>query len=501
MISFELFDDLFEPVIVLNENAEILYYNSSFLALFQMTPRTVLKLGTLKELFSELGSSFSIFLDNFLTEKASISAELTFTRNQQSNTVILKGSKLFDRYVLMIKDMTVEKQLYDKYKIQVEELKNSHEQILQADKLKALGEMSANISHEINNPLTVASGNNELLGFALESDDLNEQRENITLCQSNITSSLDRISKIISNMKDFLHKSEDAKEYINLHHIIENSIALLKERIEGEKVSVQVVAKNPDVIIMGNQLKLEQVVINLLSNALDALAENNTPTPSITIEILPDNEKSSVHLKISDNGPGIKKENREKIFQTFFTTKEVGKGTGLGLSISRRIIQTHQGTLELENSKTGASFVITLPSLELSNYLQSDWDQVLNDQSEQKKILFVDNEPQILNLCMSYLKNSPYLFLGATSAEEALNIIKRTSVHLIVTDLNMPKENGIDLIEFLRKKGIQTPALLLSGKEALETYGQVKDRLNISGMVLKPFTQDELFNTLKKTFA
>lgn len=499
MISFELFDDLFEPVVVLNENAEILYYNSSFLSLFQMTPRTVLKLGDLKELFKELGPSFTLFLSDFLNEKESISPELTFVRNQQTATVILKGSKMFDRYVLMMKDMTVEKQLYDKYKIQIEELKNSHDQILQADKLKALGEMSANISHEINNPLTVASGNNELLGFALEDSDLNAQKDSIIHCHNNMTSSLDRIRKIISNMRDFLHKSEDAKEYINLHHILENSITLLKDRISENKVKVQIKAQNPDVIIMGNQLKLEQVIINIMGNALDAMAENNTAQPTLLIEILPDSEKSCVHLKINDNGPGIKKENREKVFQTFFTTKEVGKGTGLGLSISRRIIQSHQGTLELEDSKEGALFVITLPSLELSNYLQSDWDQVLNDQSEQKKILFVDNEPQILNLCMSYLKNSPYLFLGATSAEEALNIIKRTAVHLIVTDLNMPKGSGIDLIEFLRKKGVQTPALLLSGKEALDTYGQVKDRLQIAGMVLKPFTQDELFNTLKKT--
>ena len=499
MISFELFDDLFEPVVVLNEKSEILYYNSSFLSFFQMTPRTVLKLGNLNEFFTELGPNFTQFLNNFLANQSNISPELTFTRNQQELTAILKGSKLFDRYILMIKDMTVEKQLYDKYKIQIEELKNSHEQILQADKLKALGEMSANISHEINNPLTVASGNNELLGFSLESEDLNEQKENIINCHQNITSSLERISKIINNMKDFLHKSDDVKEYINLQHIIENSILQLKDRISDSDVKIKVTTQNPDIIILANQLKLEQVIINILNNAIDAVQESNTSNPLINIEILPDKLKSSVCIKISDNGPGIKNENREKIFQTFFTTKEVGKGTGLGLSISRRIIQSHQGNLELGDSSSGAQFIITLPSIELSNYLQSDWNQVLNDQSIQKKILFVDNEPQILNLCMSYLKNSPYLFLGATSAEEALNIIKRTPIHLLITDINMPKVSGIDLVDFLRKKGVKIPTLLLSNKDSLKKYADEKDRLNISGMIIKPFTQDELFNILKKT--
>lgn len=501
MISFELFDDLFEPIVVLNENSEILYYNSNFLSLFQLTPRTVMKLGNLSDYFKEFPPAFNQFLTDFLNQGQTLSGEISFFKNDQNMTIILKGTKILDKYILMIKDMTVEKQLYDKYKIQIDELKNSHEQILQADKLKALGEMSANISHEINNPLTVASGNNELLGFSLDADDLNAQRENIKSCHANIESSLQRITGIISNMKDFLHNSEEAKEYINLDLIIKNAIIQLESHIKIHNVKI-IIKNNPqDVIIFGNQLKLEQVIINLIGNAIDALAETEIPTPEICIEIIPDTKDSSVHVRIKDNGPGIKLENREKIFQTFFTTKEVGKGTGLGLSISKRILQAHQGNLILEESKSGASFRITLPSLELSNYLQADWNQVLNEQSEQKKILFVDNEPQILNLCMSYLKKSPFLFLGATSAEEALNIIKRSPVHLIVTDLNMPKANGIELIKFLRTNNILIPTLLLSSKDSIEIYNKEKDKLKIDGMVLKPFTQEELIKTLHKTLS
>lgn len=499
MVSFELFDDLFEPVVVTDESAEIVYYNSSFLSFFQMTPRTVLKMGNLNDFFTELGPSFSSLLTSFLTQGSCISPELTFYRNQQNSTVIIKGSKFFDRYVLMMKDVTVEKQLYDKYKIQIEELKNSHEEILQSDKLKALGEMSANISHEINNPLAVASGNNELLGFALENEDLNIQRDNINSCQINIESSLARITKIITNMRDFLHKSEDSKEYINLSIVVNQSMELLKPRIKDSHVLVEFDESNPDIIIYGNQVKLEQVVINLIGNAIDALTESRTPSPKITISLITKPEESNIKLIIADNGPGIKTEIAEKIFQTFFTTKEMGKGTGLGLSISKRIIEAHQGKLELEESKNGAAFSITLPSLELSNYLQADWNQLLDNKNGQKRILFVDNEPQILNLCMSLLKDSTYTFLGAANAQEALNIINRSEIHLIVTDLNMPKASGIDLIKFLRSKNILIPSLLLSSKDALSVYNQEKERLKIDGIILKPFTREELFNTINKT--
>ncbi len=499
MISYELFDDLFEPVIVLDENAEILYYNSSFLYFFQMTPRTILKLGNIKTFFTELGPHFINTLNEFLHNGTCISPELSFMRNDQKSTVIIKGSKLFDRYVLMMKDVTVEKQLYDKYKIQIEELKNSHNDILQSDKLKALGEMSANIAHEINNPLAVASGNNELLGFSLDENDLNLQRDNIQNCQKNIETSLLRITKIIANMREFLYKSEETKEYVNFSEVINKSIELLNSRLKDSNISVNFKEFNHDYIIFGNQIKLEQVIINLLSNAIDALSENNTSSPNIQINLVHIPEDASIQLSIRDNGPGIKDENYDKIFQTFFTTKEIGKGTGLGLSIARRIIEAHQGKLEIVKSDTGANFLITLPSLELSNYLQTDWNQLLDNNSGQKRILFVDNEPQILNLCMSFLKDSNYTFLGAANAQEALNIINRSEIHLVVTDLNMPNSSGIDLLELLRKKNIAIPSLLLSSKEAITVYNQEKERLKIDGIILKPFSKEELFNSLKKT--
>ena len=499
MISFELYDDLFEPVVVLNEKAEILYYNSSFLALFKVTPRNLLKTNSLVHFLNEYDLDLASFVKNFISTGQSLSPEITFKKLDQEQTVVMKGTKLFDKYIIMLKDITVEKQLYDKYKISISELKNSHEQIVQIDKLKALGEMSANISHEINNPLTVAYGNNEILSFSLDNKDLNQERENILLCQQNIESSLERIKKIISNMKDFLYKNEELKEYVGIHSIIQASIDLLNPKIKAHHISIQFSSSDQDYIVMANRVKIEQVIVNLIQNAIDAMVDAKVEKPTITISLNSEENTSFVQLRIADNGPGIKPEDKEKVFQTFYTTKEIGKGTGLGLSISNRIIESHQGKLKLIDSKLGATFEITLPSTALSNYIQGDWSKILNSDGNSIKVLIVDNEPQILNLCMSFLKDGPYLFLGATSGKEALEILERTDINLVITDLNMPDQNGISLLKELRDKNYQGPALLLSSREGIQTYTEHKDEHQISGILLKPFNKEELNKIIDHT--
>ncbi|MCK6594852.1 MAG: hypothetical protein L6Q33_06610, partial [Bacteriovoracaceae bacterium] len=125
MISFELYDDLFEPVVVLNDNAEILYYNSSFLALFKVTPRNLLKTNSLIVFLNDYDKALADFVANFISKGQNLSPEITFSKNEIEQTVVLKGAKLFDKFIVMLKDITVEKQLYDKYKVSINELKNS----------------------------------------------------------------------------------------------------------------------------------------------------------------------------------------------------------------------------------------------------------------------------------------------------------------------------------------------------------------------------------------
>ncbi|RPJ75644.1 MAG: hypothetical protein EHM20_08605, partial [Alphaproteobacteria bacterium] len=176
--NFEFLDDLFEPVLVADKLGAIVYYNASFLTLFRTTPRALKKQADFNEYLSVIVPGFSSFYKELLKQGHILSTELSFISDGCSGTIIIKGAKKENGHlVLLFKDVTVEKQLNDKYRAQLEELKNTHSQIIQSDKLKVIGEMTANISHEINNPLTVAVGNSELIGFALESGDLNTKKE------------------------------------------------------------------------------------------------------------------------------------------------------------------------------------------------------------------------------------------------------------------------------------------------------------------------------------
>jgi nitrogen-specific signal transduction histidine kinase len=411
-------------------------------------------------------------------------------------TCIVKKIKLEEHHLYFFKDMSVEKQLYDKYKQQLIDLKNSHDQIIQSDKLKIIGEMTANISHEINNPLTVVMGNAEMISFSLDNADLNPLKNDLAKFTNNINLSVNRIMKIIANMKEFLHKNEDAKEYVSVRDILKSSLMFLSPSIKKNKVDVKIISPENDLIIYVNKIKIEQVIVNLIQNALDALFDNQTVEPKIEIVVKSDHN-GHIKIDIIDNGPGIKAEDREKIFTTFFTTKEVGKGTGLGLSIANRILEAHQGKLELLNAEQGACFQITLPSVAISNYVNGDWEKIYNDSSSLKKILVVDNEAPILNLCLSYLKNTDFYFLGATSPAEAFEQLKRIDIDLIITDIKMPGMSGVEFVEQLRSNGIMTPVFYMTAKSSMDKFQESKNKLNISGIIIKPFTKDEFINSIE----
>lgn len=497
MDSFEFLDDLFEPVIVADQTNSIVYFNSSFLTLFKTTPRAMKKSEDYKMYFSGIVPEFPAFYEELQKSRQAISSELTFILEGTLCTIIIKGVvKDSGDTILLFKDVTVEKQLNDKYRAQLEELKNTHGQIIQSDKLKVIGEMTANISHEINNPLTVAVGNVELISFALESEDLNTQREQIKTFHHNIEHSLDRIHKIITNMKEYLHKNEEKKEYCSAQEIIEKAFDFVAPSLKGTDIELKKDIEGKAPILLVNQVKIEQVLVNLINNAIDALKEKKVSAPKIQLDCKVDPSGNFVYLTVTDNGPGITAENREKIFNTFFTTKDMGKGTGLGLSISNRIIQSHQGKLELLDTKSGASFRITLPAIGIAGHMNGNWERLMSDNEQLTRVLVVDNETNILNLCMNFLSGSDFHFLGATSADEAFKEIERSAVDMIITDVKMPSMDGENFIRELRKKNVDIPVLFMTSKDFVDKYKTLKNELGLKGIILKPFTKEELVGAI-----
>lgn len=233
-------------------------------------------------------------------------------------------------------------------------------QIIQSEKMAAIGTMGAGIAHEINNPLTIVMGH----AYLLQETVIKKYQNDPMLINmiNKIISSVDRIKKIVEHMKDFSRNSSlDNRVLISVKQVIDDTLIFVMPILKKNQVELTVSVSEDLIKIYVNRIEIESVFQNLLVNASDAMIKKALPRKiSITAKNII--EIDSVEITLSDNGEGIHQDNINKIFDPFFTTKDVGKGTGLGLAITKKIIEKHQGTIRVKSSPTeGTTFAITLP--------------------------------------------------------------------------------------------------------------------------------------------
>ncbi|HVB72158.1 MAG TPA: ATP-binding protein [Ktedonobacteraceae bacterium] len=244
-----------------------------------------------------------------------------------------------------------------------QELREKQEQLVQAGKLATLGELTTGVAHELNNPLNnigLFVGNAiDLIQLGTADDDL----ERILRELNNAMQQVRKATEIISHLRTFGRAAPVSFEPVDILQVVERAISLMQEQLRLRQIKVQLHFPGEEVIVFGNAIQLEQVFINLLTNARDALADVARKEITITCTMIGE----SVKLCVSDSGPGIPADLEQRIFDPFFTTKEVGAGTGLGLSITYGIIKDHQGTITVENhTGEGAHFLLHLPRISLS---------------------------------------------------------------------------------------------------------------------------------------
>ncbi|MGV3774461.1 MAG: ATP-binding protein [Verrucomicrobiales bacterium] len=243
----------------------------------------------------------------------------------------------------------------------LQQLKETETQLVQSEKLASLGRMSAGIIHEINNPLNFAKTAIHLLkrqGKELPEPSQDDYFEVL----KDIEDGIDRVRNIVTDLRSFTHPNTENFEQVDLEEVLRSALRFLSNEWQ-DKVQLQIDLRD-GAEVWGNRHQLVQVVLNLLQNALDALRKKpfvNGDKPSLVIEGV---EKEGLyHFSVKDNGPGISAANVGRIFDPFFTTKDVGEGMGLGLSICYRIMQAHEGRIDVK-SEIGefTAFILEFPA-------------------------------------------------------------------------------------------------------------------------------------------
>ena len=236
-------------------------------------------------------------------------------------------------------------------------------QLIQSEKMAALGLLVAGVAHEINTPMGAIHSNNDIMTRAvgkvrklLERAPDNEVRRLLDIlgevCRNNEIAT-ERIMKIVRNLKNFARLDEAERKKVDIHEGIESTLSLLRHQLKSRIRIVKCFGDIPEIECYPNELN--QVFMNILVNAAQAIKHRG----EITVKTWREGDR--VKIAISDTGVGIPPENLSKVFDPGFTTKGVGLGTGLGLSICYKIVQEHRGTIEAESSKQGTTFTISIP--------------------------------------------------------------------------------------------------------------------------------------------
>lgn len=237
-----------------------------------------------------------------------------------------------------------------------QELREKQEQLVQAAKLATLGELTTGIAHELNNPLNNIG---LFVGNAIDLVELGVLDKERLLHELHQTmQQVHKAAEIISHLRTFGRAAPVTRAPVLINDVLAQALSLIWEQLRIRQISVDLRLCPENPLVVGNAIQLEQVFVNLLTNARDAVA--NVPRKEIVISSAVCLDR--VELVFHDTGPGIPEGMEQRIFDPFFTTKEVGAGTGLGLSITHGIIQGHQGTISvISNPGEGATFIIDLP--------------------------------------------------------------------------------------------------------------------------------------------
>lgn len=351
--------------------------------------------------------------------------------------------------------------------------------LAETERLAATGELVAGVAHEVNNPLSSISAYAQLLLRDPRLTDA-DHRESIEVIRAETT----RASQVVKDLLAFARRSEPRREAADLTDVVERTLRLRGYQLTASDVHVRLELAPDLPPVVGDARQLQQVVLNLVTNAIQAMAPAGRGTLRLTTRSAATPQGAAVQLEIADTGPGIPPELRARVFEPFFTTKPEGEGTGLGLSVSYGIVAAHGGTLALaESSSGGTTFVVTLPAggehgpaasvhaARISGGLGVPAPMLPAGLPAPRsplaglRVLFVDDEASLRSGMEAFGRLRGFEVTTAESGAAALVAVQATSFDAVVCDLRMPGMSGPAFHEQLARErpGLARRTVFITG--------------------------------------
>jgi two-component system NtrC family sensor kinase len=376
------------------------------------------------------------------------------------------------------------------------ERRRLQQQLAQAEKMSSLGQMISGVAHELNNPLASIVGYAQLIRGAREGDDKLAKRLDV------LGREAERCRDIVRNLLSFARRREPERRPLSLNEVVKNVVALLRYQLRVDGVRIECELGTDLRAVEGDAHQLEQVLVNLLTNAAQAIRQTGE-AGTVTIATRAETSGAMV-LEVSDTGPGVPVDMRSKIFDPFFTTKAPGEGTGLGLSLVYGIVTDHGGTIDVRARDGGGStFRMTLPAGRATPRAAP----VSHPPSGKLgtatgRVLVVDDDEAVARLICEALVKDGLVARRVRGGREALERLAAESYDLIICDVKMPDMNGERFHAALERDRPALSRLVLwtTGDTLGPEPEELAKRTGLE-LLTKPFDLEELRDRVRKRLA